>query len=61
MLEELLRHKEMQESQARAYLAPYLEVPDVRTQWNVVVLFLGLFAGSLVLWGVMLRKYFARV
>jgi len=43
-----------------AYLAPYLEAPDVHTQWNVVLLFLGLFAGALVLWGVMLRKYFSR-
>ena len=44
-----------------AYLAPYLETPAVRVQWNVVVLFLVLFAGSLLLWGTMLRKYFARV
>ncbi len=43
-----------------AYLAPYLEAPDVRVQWSVVALFLVLFAGALVLWGTMMRKYFAR-
>ncbi len=44
-----------------AYLAPYFETPAVRVQWHVVVLFLVLFAGSLVLWGTMLKKYFSRM
>jgi len=44
-----------------AYLSPYLEPPDVSVQWDVAWLFFALFAGSLVLWGTMLRKYFSRV
>ncbi|MFB3903225.1 MAG: hypothetical protein ACE15E_07215 [Acidobacteriota bacterium] len=48
----------MREVLRRAYLAPFLETPDARIQWNLMVLFLVLFAGSLVLWGAMLRKYF---
>jgi len=43
-----------------AYLTPYLQAPDVRIQWNVLWLFLILFAGSLGLWGMMVKKYFAR-
>jgi hypothetical protein len=51
----------MRDALRSAYLRSYLEAPDVRIQWSVLTLFLALFAGSLVLWGAMLKKYFGRV
>jgi len=41
-----------------AYLAPYLQAPEVRVQWDVMTLFLVLFVASVGLWGVMLGKFF---
>jgi hypothetical protein len=43
-----------------AYLAPYLQTSNltVEPRWGVIALFLVLFSAALVLWAVMLKKYF---
>jgi hypothetical protein len=44
----------------KAYLADYFQVQQLasRTQWDVLIVFLVLFAGAGLLWAVMIKRYF---
>jgi hypothetical protein len=43
-----------------AYLSPYFDPSRfaIKTQWDVLILFLLLFVAGVVLWLVMIKKYF---